>query len=422
MASPWFRISFEVDGRTLNLINEKPVATIGRSQDCDLVLPAETIGAGRSHATFRLTPEGWTLADNKSRNGTFINRERVETARLLTPGDVINLGPFEVEFEGAGGTPASGPQFDIDALSNRNPVASNAASGVNPLVSNTVNLAAMSLVMGAGVQSLDDAEVSSSVVDSAGMHERVIGMRGIQLFHVIGEALLSSIDLTDMLNRILQTVFDTVPARSGMIGMLEESGEVTPRVSRSCSREQIRISRSIVHKALTSESAILVEDTGASDYAHAASINALTIQSAMCVPLYHNGTAQGVIYVETHEESNAFTREHLEVVSALALFSAVAIQQASIREKFALEQKRREGLSRYFSPGVVDQIIERSDEPESSMLAEEREVTVLFADLRGFTAMSEKMDPQDVVYLINDIWELQITFMSRFHVRRCRCL
>ncbi len=133
----------------------------------------------------------------------------------------------------------------------------------------------------------------------------------------------------------------------------------------------------------------------------------LKIMSAMCVPLYREGELDGLIYVDTQSRETPFQDEHLEVLTALSLFSAVAIEQSRLRDEIIAEQKKREKLSRYHSDAVVDQILSYgSSEHGDEFIAEEQEVSVLFADLCGFTAMSEKLQqPSAVVRLLNTVFE-----------------
>ena len=63
------------------------------------------------------------------------------------------------------------------------------------------------------------------------------------------------------------------------------------------------------------------------------------------------------------------------------------------------EQALRARLGRYFSPAVAQQIAEQGG---NANVAEHREVSILISDIRGFTAMSEKMDSPAVVTMLNE--------------------
>ena len=149
-----------------------------------------------------------------------------------------------------------------------------------------------------------------------------------------------------------------------------------------------------------------------SKFAEAASIRALNITSAMCVPLYHDGRVSGLIYVDTQSRLEPFQEEHLNVMTALSLFSAVALEQARLRDEVIRQQRMREHLSRYHSPNVVDEILRRAE--AGTLLADEKEVSVLFADLCGFTPLSERLTPAAVVQLLNSVFELlsEVVFES----------
>jgi class 3 adenylate cyclase len=93
----------------------------------------------------------------------------------------------------------------------------------------------------------------------------------------------------------------------------------------------------------------------------------------------------------------AFGTWFLPILAAAC--SVLVGQVRSLAEKIAHEAGVRERLGRYFSPAVRDHIAARGDAQRSG---EELEVTVLFADIRGFTALSEKMAPSAVVTLLNE--------------------
>jgi adenylate cyclase len=72
----------------------------------------------------------------------------------------------------------------------------------------------------------------------------------------------------------------------------------------------------------------------------------------------------------------------------------------TVAKNFAQEQREKRRLSRFFSPSVVKEIVRHKD--DASLEAGRRRMTVLFSDIRGFTSMSEKMTPEDVVTFLRE--------------------
>ncbi|HWC36618.1 MAG TPA: FHA domain-containing protein [Mycobacteriales bacterium] len=74
---------------------DQEVTTAGRNPDSDIFLDDVTVS--RKHATFTRGPAGYTVTDAGSLNGTYLNRERIETAALGN-GDEVQIGKFRLLF------------------------------------------------------------------------------------------------------------------------------------------------------------------------------------------------------------------------------------------------------------------------------------------------------------------------------------
>jgi adenylate cyclase len=72
----------------------------------------------------------------------------------------------------------------------------------------------------------------------------------------------------------------------------------------------------------------------------------------------------------------------------------------TVAKNFTQEQREKRRLSRFFSPDVVAEIVRHKD--DSKLAATRRRMTVLFSDIRGFTSMSEKMQPEQVVTFLRE--------------------
>jgi FHA domain/zinc-ribbon domain len=69
--------------------------TIGRSPDCDIFLDDVTVS--RQHAVLNRSNDGFTIEDQGSLNGTFVNRRRIERADLAD-GDELQIGKYRLTF------------------------------------------------------------------------------------------------------------------------------------------------------------------------------------------------------------------------------------------------------------------------------------------------------------------------------------
>ena len=73
---------------------------------------------------------------------------------------------------------------------------------------------------------------------------------------------------------------------------------------------------------------------------------------------------------------------------------------ATVIESFVREQRERRRLSQFFSPDVVREVVRQKD--EGSLGTNRRLVTVLFSDIRGFTSISEKLEPEQVAEMLRE--------------------
>jgi ABC-type multidrug transport system ATPase subunit/pSer/pThr/pTyr-binding forkhead associated (FHA) protein len=80
--------------------SEKKIQIIGRNKDADIYLPAPVIS--RRHASLQAGTPEWTLTDLDSKNGTFLNGRRITHPEQLKLGDVLQIGPFRLTYEGQG--------------------------------------------------------------------------------------------------------------------------------------------------------------------------------------------------------------------------------------------------------------------------------------------------------------------------------
>ena len=239
----------------------------------------------------------------------------------------------------------------------------------------------------------DAAGVVRAVGDAVTLFQRLASMAG---------TLLRAAGLAELLESVMGLVTAQIPCQRGFILLKDPTGELVPELvwEEQPGSQANPISRTIARTAMKDRVAILTTDARMDPrFSAGESIKIHGITSALCAPLIVENQALGVIYLETSLSKGSFKREDEHLLSAMANFAAVGIQ----RER---EAKFRQRLERYHSPAVVDQILKSSQNKEAPALQAQRcQISVLFADISGFTRMSEGMEPLVLAGILNRTFE-----------------
>jgi len=364
---------------------------IGRSPECQIVL--RDFGISRTHAKVVADAQGTRIMDLKSKNGTQVNGVAVVEARLKD-GDRIHLGKFQITF--------------ADALERRvvldeaKPLSEEAGTIIR-----SVGELSRLLEEVPGPPKEPTGERPAAQVD---VQEIEKSNRILKVLTKFSATLIAVRPVEEVLHQVMDIVFDHVPADRGFLMLLEEgdAGKLVPMVVKHRDpdegRDRITISKTIADRVMKDRVSILTSDAlvdprfGAGD-----SIRFHGIRSAMCAPLWNKDQVIGIIHVDSPMLTNCFTLNDLDLLTALANYAAVAVERARLNQKIVAEEKKRERLGRFLSPQVASRILAASDTTGAELGAPEvREVTVLFADISGFTGLAERMSPSSVALLLND--------------------
>src|SRR5262249_47522519 len=208
--------------------------------------------------------------------------------------------------------------------------------------------------------------------------------------------------------KILMKAFELIPADRGVILLLED-GIPKPRTAktRHGKTEQIVLSRSIINEVVNNKAAVLSSDaTMDSRFSGAHSIIMQGIRSTMTVPLLHHEELLGVMHLDSMVATNAFGEKDLQLFAGIASQAAVAIHNSLLARKIEQEAKTRAQFQRLLSPNLVEQVMAGKVQLEKGGALSE--VTLLFSDIRGFTAMSETSAPQEIVRMLNEYFEAMV--------------
>jgi adenylate cyclase len=215
--------------------------------------------------------------------------------------------------------------------------------------------------------------------------------------------LLGAAGLPELLESVMSLISAQIRCQRGFILLADATGELVPEHvwEEKPGAISTPISRTIARTAMKDKVTILTTDARVDPrFAAGESIKIHGISSALCAPLIVDTQALGVIYLESSLNKGGFKREDEHLLSAMANFAAVGIQ----RER---ETRFRQRLERYHSPQVVDEILRAAQNLDAPILQARRcEISVLFADISGFTRMSEGMEPLELASILNRSFEV----------------
>jgi len=241
---------------------------------------------------------------------------------------------------------------------------------------------------------------SSILLRAQGGNERA--QQKLQVLVEVGQVLSSPGQPDEVLSRVLNLLFQVFDVDRASLLLLDAAGEAQPRLTRmrsgSSGPEAIHSHR-IVAEALDNPKGVLANDASHDPrFEGAASIQFQGIRSSMCVPLRVRETNLGALYVDHLTIPGRYHREDLEFLGSFANQAAVAIENTRLYQELEQEAVRRGALSRFFPPSVLGPVLQSRD---FGLVPQDLDVSVLFSDISGFTAMSSTMAPRDVVGILN---------------------
>ena len=259
---------------------DRPVTTIGRSSMNDLPISDKMLS--RQHARIlRDGNGGLSVEDMGSRNGTFVNGERLTALLPLKSGDRITVGGVTLKVESESTTRVRIDEFAL-----------------------------------------------SKLIDSL----RVVNELTIEL--------LRDISVDELLKFLMDKVFETLnPDRAVIMLRSGVTNELVPavvRVQEGISAEDIRLSKTLVAAVVEKKNGLLLMDTAnSSGVSLSESIRISGIKSVLAAPLENAGDVVGLIYVDCRMGHKSFEEADLRLLTSLANVAAAKIQNARLMAESA---------------------------------------------------------------------------------------
>lgn len=281
--------SYELDRKTTH---------IGRSPDNDIQMKDRFVS--RKHLEISRRDNRFFLKDLKSENGTFVDGEPIESGQ---------------EFEVNEGLPIS------------------------------IGMSVLCLGRGCSeyiLAFLDSIELSKELSEKVAETQKdrpMTAKRNMELIYKVSEVLGQSLNINEILEKILEHIFDLLKRidRGAIILIDDETGETAQVISRfrdGINDSGMRYSQAVVDRVIETGKPVMIPDVQAEDASELVdTLELMEIGSVMCVPLISSSEVRGVIYVDSLQKPYGFRREDLSLLIALCNPAAIAIENALLHER-----------------------------------------------------------------------------------------
>jgi class 3 adenylate cyclase len=228
--------------------------------------------------------------------------------------------------------------------------------------------------------------------------------REVHLIGQLSEQLAAVLDISAIGESALEQARRLITASNGGILVMAEPG--APLESVACFGADLfggkepplppssRFAASVIERG----TAEIVNDPGSDPRALDAE---LRLRALICAPLRAKQRTLGVIALANTADA-AYTAADLKLLDTIALLTAAAIENAIASQQLLRREGERQALKLYLPPQVADLILASGG--ASQLEGVVQPITVLFADIRGFTTMSEKMEARDVVQMLKEFF------------------
>ena len=312
---------FVYQGQDQGTLFDLEEGTLGVGRDPSNQIQVHDTEVSRRHAEILYDGTICKVVDLASSNGTHVNGKRIDQSCPLVSGDRVQFGGTLLLFtDPAESTP--------DDLSDKIDIVTR-----GQLAEGSRIVRSMSQREGSEILNFD--------FDGAASPWLARARSNLQIMYRTALAVSHTLDIDQLLNRIMQLIFEWVEADRGCIMLLDENKALTPKVRRNrqgfTSSEKLAISKTILDYVMEHNEGVLTSNAREDErWDQAASIVQMGIREAICVPMQGRYDVVGVIYIDTSTSpqrivqqrghQNKFNDEHLKLMIAIAHQAALAVE------------------------------------------------------------------------------------------------
>ena len=421
----------------------------------DLDLGADA-AISRKHARIKIEHGQYLIEDLKSTNGTIVNGDAVERA-VLTPGSVILVGEttLKVEISVAAASPVAAPAPPPPA-----PAAPPAAAPAPvPVVAKPKPVAAKPPVAAVPPKPLEQVQPPKPLAPAAPRKVEVakpapvavavpapvptpapvvavepppapepvavpapapaapspvadpgLSQRLARLFE-LPLTFTPETRLETILQTVLQRVVELVPGgERGALLLLDHKDKLHLRAS--VPPGELVVSENLARRVMTEGHGFILQRK--LDAEPASGSDLIKVETGMYAPLLSKERPLGALYVDSPTHAGAFTEDDMQLLLAAAHYLAVVVYNYELQEDLQRNSALLDRVSVKFPPRTQERLLENVRTDKLQPGATKTEVTILYAELRGFAKASTELEPAELVGLLNEHYPRLLEAIFRF--------
>lgn len=312
---------FVIQGRDQGTRFELDQETVSIGREASNSIQVHDTEVSRRHAEIRRAGDLHTLVDLGSSNGSYVNGQRVQHHELAS-GDRVQVGRTLMLFTDPG-------ESAVEDLSSKIDIIRGASTDGSRIVRT--------------ISQKEGSEVFSNEAVGTTSPWLARARSNLQIMYRTALAVSHTLDIDQLLGRIMEMIFEWVEADRGCIMLVNpETKQLEPKVRKNrkglATEDKISISKTILDFVMQHNEGVLTSDAREDDrWNPTASLLQMNVREAMCVPMQGRYDVVGVIYIDTSispqrmitHGANKFTEEHLKLMVAIGHQAALAVEDTS---------------------------------------------------------------------------------------------
>ncbi len=374
---------------------------VGRAVNSDCSVVDTTVS--RRHAELAVAQDGVQVMDVGSSNGTFVNGVKVDSC-FVVAGDTLTFGNVafrleEIAPEAGSRKPEAGSRKPEAEPTGRKP----GATIVRHVPPSADAIAALGRNTGS---------IKAVMAGNADPTEK--DRQKLQILLEVSKGLTRATDVDALLRKVADFAFQILEADRCAILLVDDLGQLNTKISRDRRGADApqAVPQSIARMTVDEKVAVLSDNAGEDQRFTGQSILMQRVRSAIGAPLIGSeDKVLGVLYVDNFESTHRFGEADLDFLIAFAGIAAVAIENGQFSERIRREALVRSNFERFFTPHLAARIANSADAVKLG--GDKRPVAVLFSDIRGFTPLSEGMNPDALAKLLTEYFTEMVECVFR---------